>query len=366
MTTTASREVAGWRPEWGIEPGAIVAETLRDRGMTQVELARRTGRPLKAINEIVRGKAAITADTAVQLEAALGVPARFWMNLQRDFDEAKARAKRRERLAVHATWSKRFPLAAMSKHKLLPRTRDAVDQVEALLAFFGVASPDAWRDQWRQPAAVFRRSIGRPLDTEAISAWLRWGQRLAQKRRIADFDAGRLSEAIPIVRSLALLNPIAFRRRLVEVLSDTGVFVLYVPELPGTRVIGATHWIAGHPIIQLSLRHKTDDHFWFAVFHEIAHVLNGDRNTTYLDFVGDERTSEEEARADEFARETLVARRKYDAFVAAHDVSAAAVRAFADAVGTSAGVVVGRLQHDEHIRPRAMRYLKTEIDWGLS
>ena len=52
------------------------------RGWTQGDLARIMGRPLQTINQIVNGKKAITAETARELEAALGPQAQFWMNLE--------------------------------------------------------------------------------------------------------------------------------------------------------------------------------------------------------------------------------------------------------------------------------------------
>ena len=61
--------------------------------MTQSALAKAAGRPFKAINEIVNGKKAITAETAIQLERALDISARTWMNLQTTYELAKARAK---------------------------------------------------------------------------------------------------------------------------------------------------------------------------------------------------------------------------------------------------------------------------------
>lgn len=65
-----------------------------------VTLAEAMGRPVQAVNEIVNSKKAITAETALQLERVLNVPARFWMNLQTDYDLTIARlagAKRPER-----------------------------------------------------------------------------------------------------------------------------------------------------------------------------------------------------------------------------------------------------------------------------
>lgn len=55
------------------------------------------GRPVQVINEIVRGKKAITAEMAVQLEAALKVPAHLWLNMQSSYELKRARQARRER-----------------------------------------------------------------------------------------------------------------------------------------------------------------------------------------------------------------------------------------------------------------------------
>lgn len=60
--------------------------------MTQRDLAESMGRPVQAINEIVKGKKAITAETAVQLEGALDIPAYLWLNLQSNYELTRARA----------------------------------------------------------------------------------------------------------------------------------------------------------------------------------------------------------------------------------------------------------------------------------
>src|SRR5438477_11195797 len=65
-------------PDRVSHPGETLLELLEERGMTQVELGERMGRPLKTINEIIKGKAAITPETAIQLERVFGVPNDFW------------------------------------------------------------------------------------------------------------------------------------------------------------------------------------------------------------------------------------------------------------------------------------------------
>ena len=59
-------------------PGETLLEILEERGISQADLAEGTGCPRKTINEIIKGKAAITPETALQLERVLGVPASFW------------------------------------------------------------------------------------------------------------------------------------------------------------------------------------------------------------------------------------------------------------------------------------------------
>ena len=84
-------------PDVAIPPGEYLAEEIEARGISQKELAHRMGRPANAINEIIKGKKAITAETALQLEAVLAeIPARFWLNLETDYQLTKALIKRRQ------------------------------------------------------------------------------------------------------------------------------------------------------------------------------------------------------------------------------------------------------------------------------
>jgi HTH-type transcriptional regulator/antitoxin HigA len=85
-------------PDIAIPPGEYLAEEIEARDMTQTELAKLIGRPLNAINEIINGKKSITAGTALQLESAMPeIPARFWLNLEMDYQLTWAIAKQRSK-----------------------------------------------------------------------------------------------------------------------------------------------------------------------------------------------------------------------------------------------------------------------------
>jgi addiction module HigA family antidote len=78
-------------PDYLVTPGEVLEEYLEYAGITQASLADRTGLSKKTINEIVNAKSAITAETALRFECVLGRPAHFWSNLERQYQEEKAR-----------------------------------------------------------------------------------------------------------------------------------------------------------------------------------------------------------------------------------------------------------------------------------
>ena len=69
-----------------IHPGETIADVLEERGLTQVELAARTGVTPAYISNVISGKKNISANFAMSLEYALGVPKSFWLNLQANYD----------------------------------------------------------------------------------------------------------------------------------------------------------------------------------------------------------------------------------------------------------------------------------------
>ncbi|GMR20178.1 MAG: HigA family addiction module antitoxin [Gammaproteobacteria bacterium] len=89
-----------------IHPGEILLEEfLGPMELSQNRVARDIGVPPRRINEIVHGKRAITADTAVRLARYFGVSEQFWMGLQADYDLEEARrmlGSQLDRIGKHA------------------------------------------------------------------------------------------------------------------------------------------------------------------------------------------------------------------------------------------------------------------------
>ncbi|MGD8717716.1 MAG: ImmA/IrrE family metallo-endopeptidase [Candidatus Zixiibacteriota bacterium] len=353
-----------YEPEVVTPPGETLLETMALRGFTQEDFAARTGRTPKTINEIVKGKAPITTDTALQFERVLGVPAEFWNNRERKYRESLARAEERGRLEEEVEWLSQFPVNAMIKLGWLRKSSDKVEQLRELLNFLGVASPKSWDRFFSRMQVAFRKPATLKADPVALAAWLRKGDIDAQNITCRPYDRTGFRRALTQVRALTTLNPGEFKGRIVEICAACGVAVVFVPELPKIRVSGATRWFSPKKaIIQVNLRYKTDDHFWFTFFHEAGHVLLDSKKEIFVDSGKSE--GDDEVEANRFATECLIPRAALRAFMTStRRISKEAIIRFAREQGVAPGIVVGQLQHAGYLPYNYCNSLKRKFVWA--
>src|SRR5712664_4096016 len=170
------------QPQMVPHPGDYVAEYLDFNGWSQRDLARRTGLTPKTISEICNGKAPISATTALALEKVFGRPAHFWLNLQRHYEEAQARVREVERSSQWGDWAqkfplkemkrwndwaRKFPLKEMKRFRFLEGTAGASD-LDVLLSFLGVSSPQSWESVWQSAQIAYRQTQRFTMSAEAV------------------------------------------------------------------------------------------------------------------------------------------------------------------------------------------------------
>jgi addiction module HigA family antidote len=349
-------------------PGDTLQETLENIGMTQMELAERTGRPLKTINEIIKGKAAITPETALQLERVLGTPARFWNNRERHYREYLARQEEAERLARQTDWMDGVPVTAMIKLKWIEKQSAPVEHARAVLNFFGVATPETYLKLCVGDQVAYRRSPAMEGQPAAVAAWLRQGELEAREIEWQPYDERKFRALLPRLRALTLTrDPAQFVPELQRLCAECGVVVVFIPEIPGkqgTRLCGAARWLTPEKaLIQLSVRYKDDGNLWFTFFHEAAHILLHSKKAFFVDDKVGEGEDEQEAEADTFARNLLIPPSALQKFIAASLFTDAAIRRFSEEIGIAPGIVVGRLQHDQVIGWHIGNSLKARYQW---
>jgi len=154
--------------------------------------------------------------------------------------------------------------------------------------------------------------------------------------------------------------------RLREACLEAGVLVTTARAPEGCRASGAS-WFdaAGRPVIHLSFRHLSEDHFWFTFFHEAAHVLLHGEN--HIDGEGVEimgsDTESQEAEANAFAQNLLLPDEFRGPLLERRTVSAKPVMDAARAARVTAGVVVGQLERAGAIPHGKLSFLKHRYRW---
>ena len=352
-------------PDYAIPPGATLLETINSLGLTQKELAQRMGRPLKTINEIVKGLCAITAATALQLEKVTGIPASFWNNMEANYRERLARIQQFAQVEAQFGWLKCFSYPKMVTLQLVEATSDKAERVNNLLSFFGVASSEQWQSTYGTLEGAAREAKWESHLGD-FSVWLRAGELKARNCSGSDYDAKRFRSALTEIRILTQQAPQEAWPIASKLCAEAGVAVVLVPELPKTHVHGFTRWLTpSKALIQLSLRHKTDDILWFTFFHEAAHILLHGKKDIFLEARGIDSVKETEA--NEWAANALIAPKQWEQFVQTYDFSVEAVETFAKTEQINPSIIVGRLQREGLIGYQSpLRNLKHRIEIAWS
>lgn len=343
-----------------IPPGETLIETLEAIGMSQAELADRMGRPKKTINEIIKGKAEITAETALQLEKVLNIAASFWTNLESHYREELARHEEYKKLNQYKSWLENFPLKKLAKLEILPHAKADKENYFNILKFFGVAGIEEWKKIWGSPVVEFKKANVASSNLYDIACWLRIGELQARKIDCQPYDKKKFIENLNSIRGLT--REAHFETQLKTLCEDAGIAVVFVPEISQTRVFGATRWLTSHKaLIQMSLRLKSDDHFWFTFFHEAAHIIIHGKKELFIES-GTHTEKEEEA--NQFARDFLIPPVELKTFLQDNEKpTLQQVESFAKSIGISPGIVVGRLQHDKIFPFNKGNHLKKKLEF---
>jgi HTH-type transcriptional regulator/antitoxin HigA len=344
--------MADRRPAEVFPPGEFLADELEARGWTQTEFAEIIGRPFKLVNEIILAKRAITPETAADFAAALDTSPQFWMNLETAWQLSKV-PTRDDSIARAAKLRERFPVREMMKRGWIILTHDdgIVDSGHRVAAletslktYFDLKSIDDPIDFKHASRRNYKREV-----TPHQLAWIFRVNQLASALRIPAYSEATLRKRIPELE--ALMTEPEGVRHVPRILSECGIRFIVVEPIPGSEIQGVCFWINDNrsPVIGLTLKGDQIDKFWFDLWHELEHVLNGDGKDGAIieDFdennVGDDET---EKRANRAAADHCVALGAMNDFVLRHNPMFAEKNflGFARIMKRHPGIVAGQLQ----------------------
>lgn len=356
-----------YNPDYAVHPGEILEEYLEAREMKKKDFADRTGLTEKTINQIIKGKAPVTAKTALSFEKVLDISAILWANLNANYYLFQEKQKTTIGLKKYVEWSKAFPLSQLIKRGYLPNTKNPVETIEGLLHFFGVSSPELWENKYKSIPLALRHSKAFVSSRESLLSWMRIGEIEGEKTDCSPYSDKKFKNVLQSIRSLTNEPPEIFEPAMKELCREAGIVVAFAEEFPKTHLSGMARWITqDKALIILSLRHRSDDHFWFSFFHEAGHILKHNKRFKTKYFVDEKNmeSSKLEDEANRFATEILIPKNEYLNFIDInYTITRRSIITFSDHLQIAPGILLGRLQHDGYLKYSKYNDLKKRFEF---
>ncbi|MBB1318162.1 ImmA/IrrE family metallo-endopeptidase [Shewanella sp. SR43-4] len=350
-------------PDWVSPPGETIVELLDECGLSAEELGRKIGLSVHKSYKLLAGELKIENSLAYQLESTFNVSSRFWITRDEIYQDFKSRIEVKER-----DWLSALPIADMVKWGWIPKQAKNTTRISACLDFFNVRSIDEWYENFNNSTQVsFRTSSKLKADPIAVYTWLNQARILSNNIRCYQWDKDMLIEAIPRIRKLtSVSDPEIFIPELKKIFADTGVKFVIVKTPSGCRASGATCFFKKEiPTIVMSFRYKTDDHFWFTLFHEVAHLILHSSNEIFIEGNDVSEIDDlKEKEANEFAAKILVPEEYQSELKMLYKNDWKKIVRFSKKVGVSKGIILGQLQHIGNIDHAYLNRLKVRYTWS--
>lgn len=344
-------------PDWISPPGVTIQNVLVEQSLSLDDLASRLGLTLDATNSLIDGQLPITIGLAKKLEITLGGSLEFWISRDHQYREDVARIYGEDK-----EWVDQLPIAEMMDFGWIPTSSDQGLRLKSILSFFGL---DTIREvrmhySWKIESANYKRSSKIKGNSVALSTWLRRGEIESHRATVeSNWEPEKFRATLAEIRNLTRSKSVSqFFPSLVRICAQHGLALVILRAPTGTGVSGAAFYRPdGTPVIMMSLRFGTNDHFWFTFFHEVAHVLEGTQRT----FLDDDIAAGE-FEANRFAEELLIPINFREEFLNLK-IDKKEIIKFAHKIGTAPGIVVGQLQYYKHIRQNHFNGLKRRLNW---
>ena len=335
-------------------PGQLLNELLEERGWTQRILAIILGVHVNVINRIISGKRPLNAEMAILLSEIFDISPEKFLELQKNYDLAKAGITHRPdpKRATRASLFGELPISEMIKRGWLDAkdVRDVPEVEAALVRYFDVESVN---DIEILPHAAKRTNTFAPA-TSAQIAWIYRVKEIADEMLVSSYSQSAVRQAIPKLKNL--LSAPEEARKVPRILAECGIRFVIVESLSSAKIDGVCFWLNDFsPVIGMSLRYDRIDNFWFVLRHELEHVLCGHgRQTIMLDTeLEGERASTkdhiaaEERQANKAALEFCIPQSIFEGFIARKYpfFRERDIIGLANTLKIHPGLIAGQLQH---------------------
>jgi len=324
-------------------PGYYLKEMVDESGLTQEDFAKRLGTTPKNLSILIRGEQSLSIEMATKLARMLGTTVGFWLNLQQAYDEKVAEFLIEEELKRERETFKLVDYAYFRENFGLPNLpRKVDDQIKYVREFLSVSSLTVLEER---NLAISFRSYAEELTKSNIvnaNAMVQIAINCVLKMEMPKYNKNKFEKAVEFALTQTK-NHSNFLPAVRESFREAGVALVVLPNLKNSGINGATKKIDGKMMLMVNDRRHYADTFWFTLFHEIGHILNGDLGITL--------NNETEDDADLYAQRALIPQEQYEEFIRqCRHFDEGAIVSFAESIGQDPGIVLGRLMKDGKVR----------------
>ena len=320
-------------------PGYYIKEIVDESGLTQEDFAKRLGTTPKNLSILISGEQSLSIDIATKLSRMLGTSVSFWLNLQKAYDEKIAEFLSEEELIKEREVFRFIEYTYFRKNFNLPDIPRKLDeQTRNVREFLKISSLTVLEEK---NLSVNFRSDSRGLSRSNIinaNAMVQIAINRALSTDAPKYNKKEFEKAVSFALTQTM-NHEGFLPAIKEAFLNAGVILVVLPNLKNSGINGATKRVDKKVVLMVNDRRHYSDTFWFTLFHEIGHIMNGDLGISLSD--------ETEDYADLYAKEQLIPQKEYESFISQNSIfDENNIKDFAKSIGRDPGIVLGRLMND--------------------
>lgn len=349
-----------------IHPGETIADVLEEREITQAELAARTGVSAAYVSNVIAGKKDISANFAMGLEYALNIPKSFWLNLQANYD-AELLELNEAQTIVEEERTAREELKEVVKYLrergIIPIKEKKDESILSLRKALQISNIANLKDMI--PSGAFRMAASTTVNPYVLGAWIRLCQIAENNKSVAtQFDVNKVDDLIAEIKQVMLYTHDNIQEALKLIMGKYGIDFSVVVNFRGAPVQGYISQKNDKTYqMVLTIRGSFADIFWFSLFHELGHIVNGDVSKSAR-FIDDGIDVDKETAADQFAGNKLLDKNSYIAFIKKGNFSIEAIKKYAFSQKVMPYVVIGRLQKERYLDYCCFSEYKLRYKWA--
>lgn len=322
-------------------PGYYIKEIVEESGLTQEDFAKRLDTTPKNLSLLIRGEQNLSIDIAMKLSRMIGTSVSYWLNLQNAYDALIAEFKSKEELAQERLIFSILDYKYFREYFNLPDLPRKIDeQIVQVRNFLNVATLTVLKKP--DMAVSFRSATGEMSEANIVKAntMVQIATNIALKTEAPKFNKPLFEEAVRYALTLTKDHS-TFYPLIKEAFCKAGVIFVILPNISGSKINGATKKVGNNIMLLVNDRRLNSDTFWFTLFHEIGHIMNGDYGISF-----DSESGEQEEIADKYAEDMLIPCDQYQQFIAENRFDIQSIRIFAKRIDRDPGIVLGRLLND--------------------